>query len=516
MRKFRKLLVITLIAVLAITATLPLSLEEAYAATNGVERIYGSDRYETSKKIARIMRRELGSRFETVILAYGESYADALSASYLASVTQAPIVLTKDKLRNDTISFVDSIIKKTGTVYIIGGEEVIGTRMEKSLASKYNVIRLGGDNRYQTNLKVLREGDNLYKEKHGGKNDKKVLVCSGKNYPDALSAGATGHPILLAGSKLFESQRKYVQGRGQSRYYMIGGTKAVPDKVMNALGSYGSTVRFEGKDRYDTAAVVSKKFFANLGITDKAMIVRGDSFPDGLSAAPLAQLRNCPILLYSKDNVAQAWNYEHRNKTKESIVISGGKFIPTAGVKTAKQLSTGWNKLSGRHVYLEKDGRMKNANFVEAGYTIKVTRGGIIANSSVEEVARMEDSASYGTAVVVHIGSQTLDYVVGGQVKLTTPVVTGRRGMSTPTGTYYVRYKTRNATLAGPGYSSFVRYWMAFIGHSYGIHDASWRNQFGGNIYINNGSHGCINIPPSVMPTLYYMVPTGTKVVVKY
>lgn len=73
---------------------------------------------------------------------------------------------------------------------------------------------------------------------------------------------------------------------------------------------------------------------------------------------------------------------------------------------------------------------------------------------------------------------------------------------NTPAGTYHLTYKTRNATLRGPGYASFVNYWMPFNG-GIGMHDATWRSSFGGNIYKTNGSHGCINMPLSKAKEVY-------------
>ena len=51
-------------------------------------------------------------------------------------------------------------------------------------------------------------------------------------------------------------------------------------------------------------------------------------------------------------------------------------------------------------------------------------------------------------------------------------------------------------------------------GNSYGLHDASWRSRFGGNIYTYNGSHGCVNMPRSEVSKLYNMVEIGTPVYV--
>ena len=65
----------------------------------------------------------------------------------------------------------------------------------------------------------------------------------------------------------------------------------------------------------------------------------------------------------------------------------------------------------------------------------------------------------------------------------------------TPTGTFGITYKERDATLTGQNYSSDVKYWMPFYGNV-GLHDASWRSSFGSDIYVTNGSHGCINLPP--------------------
>lgn len=123
-----------------------------------------------------------------------------------------------------------------------------------------------------------------------------------------------------------------------------------------------------------------------------------------------------------------------------------------------------------------------------------------------------------GTYVDVNITTQTLTVVSNGQPVLVTPIVTGNinKGHGTPTGNFSVQYKQRNRTLIGKNnsYRSFVRYWARFTSASVGIglHDASWRANFGGDIYLTNGSHGCVNIPPSVMPTIYDSIAVGTPV----
>lgn len=121
------------------------------------------------------------------------------------------------------------------------------------------------------------------------------------------------------------------------------------------------------------------------------------------------------------------------------------------------------------------------------------------------------------TYIEVNMTDQKLYYYVDGELIIDTPVVTGNMGrkMNTPSGTNYVYYKQRNRTLIGPNYQTFVNYWMAVNGHI-GIHDATWRNEFGGDIYLTQGSHGCINAPMEAVSQLYDMVELGTPVIMYY
>jgi lipoprotein-anchoring transpeptidase ErfK/SrfK len=121
------------------------------------------------------------------------------------------------------------------------------------------------------------------------------------------------------------------------------------------------------------------------------------------------------------------------------------------------------------------------------------------------------------TYIEVDMGIQKLYYYEAGELKLETDIVTGnvRKKMNTPEGVNYVYSKQKNRILRGEGYTSPVSFWMPVKG-AVGIHDASWRDEFGGDIYKSNGSHGCINLPSDVMAELYDMVEVGTPVVMFY
>ena len=119
------------------------------------------------------------------------------------------------------------------------------------------------------------------------------------------------------------------------------------------------------------------------------------------------------------------------------------------------------------------------------------------------------------TYVEISLDQQHMWFYKDGQLIVDTDVVTGchNKGWDTHTGVYAIMYKERDATLVGEGYNSAVSYWMPFYANV-GIHDASWRSSFGGSIYLNNGSHGCVNTPTENAATIYNNIEKGVPVVV--
>ncbi|HJD40664.1 MAG TPA: peptidoglycan binding domain-containing protein [Candidatus Blautia stercoripullorum] len=119
------------------------------------------------------------------------------------------------------------------------------------------------------------------------------------------------------------------------------------------------------------------------------------------------------------------------------------------------------------------------------------------------------------TYVEISLDQQHMWFYKDGQLIVSTDVVTGchNKGWDTHTGVYAIMYKERDATLVGEGYNSAVSYWMPFYANV-GIHDASWRSSFGGSIYINNGSHGCVNTPTDNAAAIYNNIEKGVPVVV--
>ncbi len=114
--------------------------------------------------------------------------------------------------------------------------------------------------------------------------------------------------------------------------------------------------------------------------------------------------------------------------------------------------------------------------------------------------------------VIIDISSQNLQVYVDDELVIETSIVTGKDKSPTYCGLFDVRTKEEN--VHWPEFKVTVRYWMPF-NRGEGMHDADWRKKFGGEIYHKDGSHGCVNIPPSVMPKVFEKVDVGTPVLVK-
>lgn len=123
---------------------------------------------------------------------------------------------------------------------------------------------------------------------------------------------------------------------------------------------------------------------------------------------------------------------------------------------------------------------------------------------------------SYVEADLTH---QHLYVYQDGTVVFETDFVSGKMNSTpdciTPPGIFGLTYKTTNAVLRGTNYETPVNYWMPFFGN-YGMHDATWRVDFGGTIYQEYGSHGCINLPLDAAAVIYGYVSTGSPVVCYY
>lgn len=134
----------------------------------------------------------------------------------------------------------------------------------------------------------------------------------------------------------------------------------------------------------------------------------------------------------------------------------------------------------------------------------------------ITEVSSENNGLGY-SYVEIDLTRQKVWVYVDGNLEIETDCVTGcvNKGRGTPTGIYTLSYKQRDVVLRGRNreYASPVSYWMPFNG-GIGLHDATWRSSFGGKIYINNGSHGCINLPFKEAEKLYEIINKDMPIIV--
>lgn len=277
-----------------------------------VYRVSGTSRYETSYKTADVLKEQLGvDKFDTAIIAYGKNFPDALAGSYLAGKTDAPILMINDKYAGELTDYVKANVRRGGTVYVLGGEGAIPDSQLNGLGD-YDVTRLAGKTRYETNLQILEEA---------GVTNQDILVCTGKSFADSLSASATGKPILLLNNKeITEEQRVFLEQHAGNQYYIIGGTGAISAEMEEMISQYGPTERIAGKTRYETSVKLAEKFFSN---ADVAVIASAKNFPDGLCGGPLAMSKNAPLILTADGKEDVAVEFMNKNNIGVGAVLGG-------------------------------------------------------------------------------------------------------------------------------------------------------------------------------------------------
>ena len=300
------------------------------------QRYSGYDRCATSLAVAKALYLKNG-KFDNVIVASGEKFPDAMSGANLAKVKKGPMLLYSKLRESEIISTISKYMKPEGKIYILGGKNVVPTSFDNKVKSQgFEVQRLQGKTRYVTNLEILKESF---------KPGNSLIIASGKDYPDALSGSALGVPMMLVGDSLDSQQVSWLNGASINKIYILGGLKAVSQKVENQVKKYGTVTRISGSNRYDTSRKIASRFFAN---ATTAVLVSGKAFPDGLSGAPLAMANKAPILLASEENYAYPKSYVVGKSITNSITIGGTTAMPKKLVASIMEQYKGGSK----HVHI--------------------------------------------------------------------------------------------------------------------------------------------------------------------
>lgn len=337
------------------TATAPVIVPPAVTASStsvgAGNRIGGSDRYATAAQVALKNQQALGVNApKAVILASGESYADALSAAYLSQrAGGASILLTApDALPTATKGALDTLAAapyNVKTLYVIGGTGAVSDNAANAALAELGTgatkTRLGGQDRYQTN-KLANDfagslagttgpGTTTVAYGQAGGARKTAILATGENFADALAAapavrgnGTGALPLVLTPtSNLSPVAEAQLTGNGITQVIIVGGTGAVSSAVESKLASDSIAVkRIGGLDRFQTATMIAdfERALATptsaapnggLGFVGHgAYLANGLNFPDALAGGPLAATGQAAVLLTpatTLDNNTSTW-----------------------------------------------------------------------------------------------------------------------------------------------------------------------------------------------------------------
>jgi putative cell wall-binding protein len=257
-------------------------------AADGATRLAGSDRYATAAAVAD----RFGSA-NTVFLATGLNFPDAIAAGPVAALNGSPILLVKQNWIPPATN--DALQRLSPTrIVILGGPAVIGAGIEDQLRARFSeVVRLAGPHRYATAVAI---SEWQFPDPAGVD---VVHIAVGTKYLDALVAGppatrANGPLLLVAPDEIHDVTAAELTRLDPTKIVVLGSSAVVHDSVFAALGAYADTVeRVAGSSRYSTAAEVAGR----MPQAGRAYVVTADKFPDGLTATPLAN--GDPILYAS-------------------------------------------------------------------------------------------------------------------------------------------------------------------------------------------------------------------------
>ncbi|WP_455258815.1 cell wall-binding repeat-containing protein, partial [Peptoniphilus asaccharolyticus] len=249
-------------------------------------RVAGPNRRATAVKLSKSKYNSA----KTVIVVRDDNYADALTATTLSKLLNAPILLTNSHYLSKDVA--DEIARLGAKdVIIVGGISSVDKSVEKALGRfDSSIERIAGRDRYETSARVADRVVGIT-----GKTNLAVLA-TGETFADALSvspfAASKGMPILLVRPN---SIPKSIQDRINSldikRFYIAGGQSSVGKEVESKINLIE---RFAGHNRYETSKVIAERTMKD---STRAFVASGEVFADALVVGPIAASQNAPVLL---------------------------------------------------------------------------------------------------------------------------------------------------------------------------------------------------------------------------
>ena len=285
-------------------------------------RIDGPDRIETGINISK----KYYDKAKTVILVRHDLFPDSMTASVLAKLKDAPILLNPTNKLDPRVA---AEIKRLGAeeVIIVGGPDSISEKVRgdlKAYDKDKDVERIAGVDRYGTSEMVARRVVGITGKKYTG------VVASGQVFPDALSVGTfasrDGYPILLVKKDMVPDQvERAIKDLEIRKTYIAGGTNTISKMTEAKLPSV--VERMAGRDRYETSVAIAKSKFKD---SRDAFIASGEEFADALVISPVSGKYNRPTLLASRNKTSNALVKKYISDTRIHGItaIGGERYLP--------------------------------------------------------------------------------------------------------------------------------------------------------------------------------------------
>lgn len=344
-----------------VDAYLPTRIEAERRLSN---RIAGSDRYATGIEISKANF----ASADTVVLVTGANFPDALAASPLAGLYDAPLLLTMpDKVPAGLIAEMKRLAAGAGLsaprVIIVGGTASVSQRVVDELkrAGISEITRFSGADRYEVAAKVAQFVQSRSP-------NKEPFLCRGDVFADALAVAPFAYmerrPILLTPTTGFSrathptnSAWRQMRGPADDFMMLVGGpssmTGEVADSIVAISGSRffdrdgdpstvdPSNVWLHGADRYETAeAVISfyrEDYWQLSGGWDGFGVAAGDSFADALTGGAACGHQNMPLLLTARGSLSVPTERVLRGSGADviNVEVFGGRNVVSDTVMSA-------------------------------------------------------------------------------------------------------------------------------------------------------------------------------------
>ncbi|MEO7720533.1 MAG: cell wall-binding repeat-containing protein [Pseudolysinimonas sp.] len=298
-----------------------------------VSRLGGDDRYDVAVGIS---QKNFPGTVQTVYVANGSNYPDALSAAPAAALLHAPLLLVPtDSVPPQVSAELQRLAPHQ--IIVVGGPASVSDATFATLAKLAPTAqRLGGDDRYQVSQAIAQQAF--------PSGSATVYVATGSTFPDALSASAAAGsihaPVVLvnsASSAIDPALVALLRQLGAAHIIIVGGEASVSPALQTALGAVPGVIdvrRISGSDRFVVSGQINRDAFTT---STNVYVASGLTYPDALSGAAVAGAQSAPLYVIPGSCVPSYVLHDIVALGATQMTILGGPASVTSAVQRFAQ-----------------------------------------------------------------------------------------------------------------------------------------------------------------------------------